>query len=327
MGISLTSYQTALAASAAPYEADLLQAGLKAIAPVFRDSARLQEDLHMLARQAGATMAVATNMLARAWVGTASTDADGTDWLDFLAKDFGTGRQNDEPDVILRIRLRTRSASRGVIRSELLALAMSIVRASGVATGDVTMVEMPRDAAYFGQWTADSGTGGTFEAVTGGVSFTPMAGFAPGHPPCWANESGIVQSSDITFTSATSSGNDGKFTISAMNVDGAVFTNANAVAGVDAAVTWKVERRTWRGPSGPGLSEGGGGRAYFSRGCRMWRGKYPESSGHTTGTTGMAGIIMILPIGCTDDTARSVLEMLRQRAAGGVIKRVEISPP
>jgi hypothetical protein len=291
-----------------------------AIAPVFRDSARMQEDLHMLARQFGAVRTVGANMLARAWVGTASIDADGTDWLDFLAKDFGTGRQASEIDAMVRLRMR--STPGAVIRAELLALATSIVRSSGVATGTITMIEMPRDAAYFGQWTADSGTAGNFETITGGVRFTPTAGFAPGHPPCWVGESGIVRSSDITFASATDAGNDGKFTITAMSEDGVVFTNASAVVRNDSAVTWKVERRNWRGTVG--LSEGGGGRAYFSRGYRMWRGKYP---GSTSRTTGMAGIILILPSACTPETARSVLEMLRQRAAGGVIKRVEITPP
>ena len=312
MGITLTSDQTALAASASSYEADIMQAGLMAIPRVFRDSARMQEDLHMLARQFGAVRAVGVNMLARAWVGTASVDASGPDWLDFLANDYGTSRASGETDSALRIRMRT--VPRGVVRSELLELAQDIVDAAGVV-GTVAMVEMPRDAAYFGSWTPDTGTGGTFLAESGGIRFTPTTGFAVGHPPYWGGESSRVAKSFVTFAGSAESTNDGTFEILGLKDDGVLFANGSEVDDNDATVTWTIDRRTAKNASMTG------GKAFFSRGHRMWRGK-PIGSTETHGK-GIGGIIMILPYGCTASTRLSVLETLRQRASAGVIKRVE----
>ena len=210
--VVLTALQASWSAAATTYEAELFAAGLNAIPPVFRDNARLLEDLHMLAKQAAVAKAVAAGMLARAWVGTATIDTgwtdeasptphavNGPDWLDFLAGDYGTHRAAGETDAVCRAR--QRSVPSGVIRKELLKMAQDIVTAAGV-TGTVAMLEMPRDAAYFGEYATDTGTGGTFASG----SFTPTTGFADGHPPFWRGESGRVAyglldvGSQITFT-------------------------------------------------------------------------------------------------------------------------------
>ena len=329
--VTLTAFQTAWNAAAAPYVAEMLAAGLSAIPPVFRDDARTLEDIKMLAQQAAVAKAVGVSMLLRIGVSTASVDTGwtdptgapitGPDWLNFLAGDYGTSRVGGETDAVCRNRMR--SVPLGVIRSELLFLAQAIVDAAGVV-GTVAMDEMPRDSAYFGEWTSDTGTGGTFASG----SFTPTVRFASGHPPFWSGESGRTGDSYVTFTGSTNPGNDGTFQItrltttsyhpSAGNTSGDAVCFAGGLAGGDPTVTWTITRFSkGRYPYAPMT----GGRAFFSRGHRMWRGQPANGTG--TGK-GIAGIIMILPYGCTDSTKASVVEMLRQRAAGGVIKRVEV---
>ena len=322
--VVLTTLQSSWSAAAAPYEAELFAAGLGAIPPVFRDNARLLEDIRMLAKQASVAKAVAAGMLARAWVGTATVDTGwtdeatptphavlGPDWLDFLAEDYGTHRTNGETDAVCRARLRT--VPSGVIRKELLAQAQAITSAAGVM-GTVAMLEMPRDAAYFGEYTTDTGVGGTFASG----SFLPATGFASGHPPFWGGESGRVGASSITFRSATNPANNGTFPITGLSGDSVTF--AGGAAGSDSSVIWTIARIYGGRYVGQPLS---GGRAFFSRGWRMWRGQPASGAG---GHKGIAGIILILPSGCTSTTRLSVLEMLRQRAAAGVIKRVELAP-
>jgi hypothetical protein len=314
--MSLTAEQLRWVALAASYEGDLLQVGIDAIPPVFRDNARSLEDLKTLARQAAVLHAAGDAILARARVETATVDASGADWLDFLAGDFGTQRTNNEPDVVTRMRIR--SPSSAVIRSELLGLAQNIVVAAGVS-GFVSMVEMPRDAAFFGSWNPDTGAGGTIAAVAGGMSFTPAAGFSAGHPPFWGGESGRVRSASLVLTGSTHAGNDGTFVITGLKGNAVLYTNASAVAGTD-DVSWSVNRYNAKGiPMNGGkafmhATAGGSGLGH-----RMWRSQKPGS----TEKRAINGIIMILPYGCTDSTRRSVQEMLRQRAAAGVIKRVE----
>lgn len=317
--VTLTAFQAVWNAAAAPYVAEMLAAGLSAIPPVFRDDARTLEDIKMLAQQAAVAKAVGVSMLLRIGVSTASADTGwtdpsgaaitGPDWLNFLAGDYGTSRANGETDAICRTRMR--SVPLGVIRSELLSLAQTIVDAAGVV-GTVAMDEMPRDSAFLGEWTNDTGTGGTFASG----SFTPTVRFAAGHPPFWSGESGRTGDSYITFTGATNPGNNGTFQITRLAGDAACFVGG--LAGGDPTVTWTITRFSkGRYPNSPMT----GGRAFFSRGHRMWRGQ--PANGLGTGK-GVAGIIMILPYGCTASTKASVVEMLRQRAAGGVIKRVEV---
>ena len=319
MGVTLTAFQTAWNAAALPYVAEMLAAGLNAIPPVFRDDARTLEDIKMLAQQAAVAKAVGASMLLRIGVSTASVDTGwtdpsgapitGPDWLNFLAGDYGTSRVGGETDAVCRQRLRAVPA--GVIRADLIALAQDIVDAAGVV-GTVAMDEMPRDSAFLGEWTNDTGTGGTFASG----SFTPTVRFASGHPPFWGGESGRTGDSYITLTGATNPGNNGTFQITRLANDAVCYQGG--LAGGDTGVTWTIARfSSGRYPYAPMT----GGKAFFSRGHRMWRGQ--PTNGYNAGK-GIAGIIMILPYGCTASTKASVVAMLRQRAAGGVLKRVEV---
>jgi hypothetical protein len=294
----------------------LLKVGTDAIPSVFRDDARTLEDLHAMAAMMGDVQGHGRDMLARVRVETASvdtgwTDADGNpvigpDWLNLLAGDYGTSRQNAETDPTLRTRMRTTQP--GVIRRELLGLAQAIVDAAGVV-GMVEMVEMPRDAASIGTWASDYGTGGTFAIVSGQMKFTPTPPVRFAYPPFFEGLSGCIASASITFSG--SAGNDGTFPVTGLDDDGVLYVNSGGLAGVDSGAAWSTSR-----------VEVGGGvveshvMAYLDRGYRCW--KAPQQ-GHT-----ICGIIVILPFGCTDSTRRSVQEMLRQHAAGGVIKLVEV---
>jgi hypothetical protein len=293
-------------------EQALLQAGIDAIPPVFASDDRVKEDLSAMAKMVGVAVAVGTGMLERIKVGTATVDTAGVDWLDLVAEDYGTNRANDETDAVCRKRMR--QTPKGVVRTELIELAQEIVTASGV-NGTVAMVEMPRDAAYFGSWTNDEGVGGTFAVVASGVmKFTPTTGFKDGYPPCWIGRSGEITSSAITLAGSANPENDGQFTITGLDDDGVTISNTG-VAVTDTEVFWSVIRFNYQG-----VPLDGAGKAYFSRGYRMWRGQPITGLGERSAIN---GIIMILPVGCTDSTRRSVLEMLRQRAAAGVIKLVE----
>jgi hypothetical protein len=286
----------------------LLKIGTDALPPVFRDDARVLDDLHGLAAMASKVQKVGRDMLARAMVETASIDVGGADWLGFLAGDYGTGRQENETDPVLRSRMRATPA--GVIRSELLALAQAIVDAAGVV-GTVAMVELPRDEAYAGTWGQDTGTGGVFVSLGGdAMKFTPTVRFA--YPPFFDKLPGIIESSSITFSGCVAAGNNSTFPVTGLDHNAVLFTNSLGVSSTDTVVTWATNR----------IERGGGiveGRpmAYADRGYRIWRGLNPTTK------RSLAGMILILPFGCTDSTRKSVLEMLRQRAAGGVVKQVE----
>jgi hypothetical protein len=303
----------------------LLQVGIDAIPPIFRDDARVMDDLRSLAAMVGKAQTVGSDMLARVLVEQASVDTgwtdpvthasiNGPDWLDMDAGDYGTSRQYGETDATLRTRMRTTPA--GVIRSEILALAQAIVDASGVVGDAVAMVEMPRDEAHVGVWGGDdAGTGGVFSTVAGKMCFTPTTPFA--YPPCVVGISGGIAQVSITLSGCADSGNDGTFVVEDISGNGAVYTNGSGVAGADTGAGWS----TARGEVGGGFMDGYA-MAFADRGYRAWfapGGLAPDGRSHPS----LSGVILILPYGTTDSTRRSVVEMIRQRVAAGVVKIVE----
>ena len=288
---------------------ELLEVGQSAIPPVFRDSARVQDDLHALAAMAAKTIQVGRTMLDRVLVEEASVDAGGEDWLDLLAGDYGTGRQYGETNAVLRERMRTVPA--GVIRSEVLALAQAIVDAASVS-GTVAMVEMPRDQAHASEWVADGATnGGVFSIVSGKMRFTPTTPFA--YPPCAVGLSGGIDDVEITFSGCASAGNDGTFSVEDIDGEGVIYTNASGVAESDATAVWGTERIEVEGGAVDGFA-----MAFADRGYRVWYAPGQASM------QSLSGVIGIIPYGSTDAVRRSVQEMLRQRVAAGVVKLVEV---
>lgn len=229
--------------------------------------------------------------------------ADTPDWLNQHARDRGTARQNGEIDVALRARLR--NVPDALTRDSIIAAANLILAASSIA-GSAAMVELPRDAAHFGTFTANTGTGGTFatNGASPGFQFTPTVAFAA--PPYRAaSVVRLIQSYSITIAGASNAANNGTFAIAGLNINAAKYNNGSGVAGADAGVTWTINKLDRRGNK---IS--GHGKSFLSRGFRM-------------AGAGRGEIVLMLPYGSTSGTLASVTEMLRQKKAAGIRAIVE----
>lgn len=228
-------------------------------------------------------------------------------WLDLHASDAGTQRQDGETDEALQTRLR--SVEDAVTRPVLLAAAQAIVDSEGI-TGTVYGLELKRDKAFFGDFTARTGTSGTFADVGGGLfEFTPTSLYEL--PVELFSRSGSQGNPRITFSGSLSAGNDGTFEIVALNGNAVQFLNASGVAELDVLTSWDLSKYDIEGNSRDGRK-----RAYFGRGYRM-SGNLPLS------------LMIILPYGLpagphsTAGTQSSVAEMIRGKKAYGVVSTVE----
>jgi len=234
-------------------------------------------------------------------VGATSTTPD---WLNEHARDRDTNRQNAELDPALRARLR--NVPTAVTRASLIAAANAILAAQGVA-GTASMVELPRDAAHLGTFTANTGTGGTFapNGASPGFQFTPTVPFAapPFRDPSVVR---LIQGYSVTIAGSSASGNNGTFAITSLNGNAAVYANASGVAGGDAGATWTINKLDRRGNM---IS--GHGKAFLSRGFRLTHAGKPQT------------FVLMLPYGTTAGTLAGVAEMLRQKKAAGFLAIVE----
>lgn len=229
--------------------------------------------------------------------------ADTPDWLRQHARDRATDRQNGETDEALRARLR--SVPDALTRGTIIGATNAILAAQGVS-GSAAMIEMPRDAAHLGTFTANTGTGGTFatNGVSPGFQFAPTVPFAapPYRDPSVVR---LIQGYSVTIAGAAHAGNNGTFAITGLNLDGAVYANASGFAGADAGATWTINKLDRRG------NISGHGKAFLSRGFRYTHSGKPQA------------FILILPYGSTAGTLASVAEMLRQKKAAGIVAIVE----
>ena len=223
----------------------------------------------------------------------------GPDFLNQHARDRGTGRQDSESDADLRARLR--NVEDALTRPLLIQQAQAIIDAVPIV-GTVAMVEIQRDAAFFGDFTSDAGTGGTFADEGGGnFSFTPTVPFLRPLTVDYTG-SGAWGTPQLVISGASSAGNDGTFPVTALSGDAVVFANGSGVAEADATVSWTVEKRDAENHVIDGFA-----RSFFSRGYRF--------SG--------VGLILILPYGCTAATEAAIVEMLRQKKGAGILAVVE----
>lgn len=226
--------------------------------------------------------------------------ADSPDWLDQHARDRGTSRQAGETDPVLQARLRV--VPDAVTRQALLDAANAILAAAGVA-GSAAMLEMPRDAAYLGSFTALTGTGGTFAQAGTVTRFTPTV--LPWPTPPFQAAGTPMLSWQLVISGAASSGNNGTRAITGLDGDAAIVTNAGGVAGADPTVTWKAQRLDVTGNVTDGFH-----RIYLSRGYRLTQQRPFE-------------IIVILPFGTSAGVQNSVRESLRLKKAAGYKLSVE----
>lgn len=223
-------------------------------------------------------------------------------WLDLHAADRGTQRQDGESNEALQARIR--NVEEAVTRPAILSAAQAIVDAEGIS-GTVRGLELKRDKAFFGTFTARTGTGGTFvdTGVDDIMEFTPSTLY-PLPIEIFAR-SGAQGNPRITFATSTSAGNDGTFEVIGLNGNAVRYVNAAGVGEIDAVTAWSVTKHDVEGNSREGRR-----RAYFGRGYRM-SGNLPLS------------FIIIIPFGCTAGTQASILEMARVKKAYGVVSLVE----
>ncbi len=212
-------------------------------------------------------------------------DADGV-WLDQHARDRGTFRQANEPEDILRERLR--SVADAVAPGPVLAAVQAVLTLAGVV-GTAYMLELRRDRAHFNVITPISSGGSGLSKA--GTTMTLITGYT------WT---GREVGREIQLVGSTSPGNDGTFTITDVTGDHTItFTNPAGVTEVYGGV-WTLD--------GTGANRK---HAYLSRGYRMGSMNRPSS------------FTVILPYGTDVATAAAVDEALRQYKPGGFKSIVE----
>ncbi|HSR79110.1 MAG TPA: hypothetical protein VLN57_21230 [Xanthobacteraceae bacterium] len=227
---------------------------------------------------------------------TQATGATATtpDWLDQHARDRGTSRQAGETDPMLQQRLRV--IPDAITRQAILDAANAILAAAGVA-GSAALLELPRDAAWLGTYTALTGTGGTFVQVGTISKFTPTALWTV--PPFQAANVTPQASWQLVISGAASSGNNGTRAITGLEGNAALVANTSGVAGADATVTWRAQRLDALGNVTDGHA-----RSFVGRG---WRVITPRPF----------TLLVILPFGTSAGVAASVAESVRLKKAAG----------
>lgn len=291
-------------------EEEMERVALTALPRWISSEANVREAFAAFAAQVGAGRAQSSywlGQMAHVSTSTGVTAPDVVDYLDALAKDRGTKRAPSETDAVLRDRLR--NTSDAINYPSLLSLVNSIITASGVQ-GTAVMYDLRSNRAFFGDNEPQTGTGGTFELVSGTTyRFTPDAGWSGNKPP-YIDPSRVDVygvNYEITISGAANAGNNGTFSITGVSADGCTLVNATGVAAVDATVAWRVDRYDWNDVQITPST--GAAKSYLSRGFRMG-GTYPT-------------IQVILPAGTSAATEAAVIEALRTKRAAGVRVVVE----
>lgn len=254
------------------------------------------------AKMFGSVKALIDYLFENALIGDAvGATATTPDWLNQHAADRGTRRVLDEDDPTLRERLR--NIPDALTRVTLISAIDAILAAAGIV-GTCAMVELPYHGAHSGTYDADQGSGGTFAVNGTTVSFTPDT-LPWARPPYWDPSLVPVRSTQLLIAFATNAVNDGTHDITGLDENGAVYTDATAVAGHDGAAGWGVITMDVDGNIRDSFA-----RAYSQRGYRSAR-LLPMR------------IVVILPFGSTDAVEASVREALRQKKAAGIAVTIE----
>lgn len=260
------------------------------------------EFLTATAKLLGMPRAIAVYLFGQTLI-TQATGATATtpDWLAQHARDRGTSRQAGETDPVLQQRLRV--VPDALTRQAVLDAANAILAAAGVI-GSAALLELPRDGAWLGHYTALAGTGGAF-AQAGTVStFTPTVPPWPA-PPFQGATVAPVRSWRLVISGASHAGNNGTRAITGLTGNAAIVTNASGIAGADATVVWKAQRLDVTGNVTDGFA-----RAYIGRGFRMSSSRPFE-------------LLLILPFGASAGVQNSVTESIRTKKAAGFAVIVE----
>lgn len=261
----------------------------------YSKSARGREEMNGLAELLGNGVLAATDdLLQMTFIGSAERK-----WLAQHAKDAAVSPQDGEPPDILRERIR--HPEDAVTRPFLLAAINNLLAVAGVS-GTAAMAELRRDRAFFGTYTARTGTGGVF-ATEGSVrTFTPTVPFPLPVEVGYAR-SGAQGNPRLVLSGAAQAGNNGTFEVTSLLVDSAGYTNASHVDGADAGVSWSLRKYDVEGHSREGFA-----RAYLSRGYRARKRR---------------AIVVILPLGSSAALVDAVADLLRLKKAAGFPALVE----
>lgn len=254
------------------------------------------------AKMFGGVKTLLEYLFGQALIGSAvGATATTPDWLNQHARDRGTSRTDGEDDPTLRDRLR--NAPDALTRVSILVAINSVLVAAGI-TDPAGLVELPKHGAHSGTWTLPTGVGGTFTVVGTTVTFTPAV--LPWTRKPYRDPSLVPFGQMQLFLSGcANAANDGLHVITGLDGNAVVYTDASAVAGVDATCAWQL--RTY---NAEGNLQDGEGRA-FSRG------------GYRSARLVPLHIVVILPFGTTEATELAVTEALRTKKAAGVAVTVE----
>lgn len=252
------------------------------------------------AKMFGSVKALLDYLFGQALIGTAEGGTATTpDWLNQHARDRGTSRVDGEDDPTLRDRLR--NAPDAITRASILVAVNAILVAAGIS-GSAGMVELPKHGAHSGEYGIMSGTGVTI-AVSGTTARLTPDELPWARPPFF--DPALVPFLSTKIFVNTIGGNAGVFTITGLDGNAAVYTNATAIAGSFPTVPWNVR---FHDPEGN--VRNGYARAFSQRGYRSAR-LVPLR------------IVIILPYGSTAAVEASVREALRQKKAAGIAVTVE----
>lgn len=284
-------------------EQELLDFALGSLPDWFRDDRRQMEFLGGAAKIFGAARTQVEYWFRQALISQADGPVPGLpDWLQQHAIDRGSRRQSGESDAVLAERIRNVPDA---LNLDAIQDAIDAVLVAAGVVGTAALLELRKDRAFLVVNAPQTGTGGTFGTSGSAKTFTPTAGFA--RPPYRSATISPVLVHKLVISGAAAGGNNGTFPVTGIVVNGAAYTNAGAVAGADAGVTWRIDRYDAAG----NLLTAGAGRhdAYLTR-------------GHRIGSQ-VATLVVILPFGTDEPTRLAVLEALRQKKAAGVRAIVE----
>lgn len=288
-------------------EQELYDFAKRSLPKHFFAESRAEEELHALVKTFDGARADIAALFVHTLVGTATGV-----WLNQHALDRGTDRQESEGDTDLRARIL--NVEDAITRGYIVDAAQAIIdNADPPVTGTVYMVELRQWRAFLGEHDTWGDTGGTFTDGPGTdeVIFTPDNDIDRPHTP-YSGKPWWPVVYKLVVSGAASAGNDGTFTITGVDGDGLLATNASAVFEADPTLSWAIHKYDSLGNRIDGTANA---KTFLNRGHRVSR--------------AALSFALILPYGTSESTRLAVEEMLRLKKAAGVnhvIERRETAP-
>ena len=228
------------------------------------------------------------------------------DWLNQHAIDRGLLRQGGETNPALRDRIR--GLDDAVNYPSVLAAAQAIIDAAGIV-GDVHLLELRENRAFYLTRGDQSGTGGQFTDLNDGAdgfAFEPTSGITISPTSSTTANSFILE-----ITGANSPDNDGQHVVDGAYLTGPSYNDPTGVAEADPTVTWSMYQANASGTNTSNFKD-----AFFMDHTD------PNACGFRMSNSG-ATLVVILPFGCTQTTLDAITELLYNIKGAGVQLLVE----